>query len=232
MEDWGSCRVSLAAWLLPLRLPRWLLMTPSSWITRLRSSWSLSTAPLTSPRSPWRELASGDSLGKPSLVWKLAWDRLTEGKQVLAGEENATWLLLGVWAGFSVAESELSWSLGYSLSSEDAVPLGAKGWRTLAASSLYVKGADDDCGRGWIKKEGLVKTRGKWWADFSGWAESGDDTDKAEKEDVTSEAVETKIEGRERDLYNIQARVMATIIVSCKHLSGRSQYKPVWILKV
>lgn len=93
LGDWGSCRVSLTAGLLPLRLPRWLLMTPSSWITRLRSSWSRTTALFTSPRRVWMECDS-ESLGEPVLAWKPAWDAM--GKCTLVRVENATRSLLGL----------------------------------------------------------------------------------------------------------------------------------------
>lgn len=53
-----------------------------------------------------------------------------------------------------------------------------------------MKGTEGDCGWGRVQKEGLAKTGVKRLADFSGWAESGDDTDRVEKEDVTSEVVE------------------------------------------
>lgn len=62
-----------------------------------------------------------------------------------------------------------------------------------------MKGTEGDCGWGRVQKEGLAKTGVKRLADFSGWAESGDDTDRVEKEDVTSEVVETRIEQRERE---------------------------------
>lgn len=62
-----------------------------------------------------------------------------------------------------------------------------------------MKGTEGDCGWGRVQKEGLAKTGVKRLADFSGWAESGDDTDRVEKEDVTSEVVETRTERRERE---------------------------------
>lgn len=57
-----------------------------------------------------------------------------------------------------------------------------------------MKGSEGDCGWGRVQKAELVKTGVKRRADFSGWAESGDDIDRVEKEDAASEAVETKIE--------------------------------------
>lgn len=56
-----------------------------------------------------------------------------------------------------------------------------------------MKGSEDDCGWGRVQKEELAITGIKHWADFSGWAESGGDIDRVEKEDATSEVVETKI---------------------------------------
>ena len=51
----------------------------------------------------------------------------------------------------------------------------------------------EDCWWDKVQKEGPAKTGGKGWTDFTGEAESGDDTDKVEKENVPSEAVETKM---------------------------------------
>lgn len=88
--------------------------------------------------------------------------------------------------------------LSVSSSSEDSGPLGAKGCWTLAVFSLTE--AEEDCWWNRVQKEDLTETGGKGWTDFSGEAESGDDTDKVEKEAVPSEAVETKMHKWERKM--------------------------------
>lgn len=95
-----------------------------------------------------------------------------------------------------------------------------------------MKGTEGDCGWGRVQKEGLVKIGVKRLADFSGWAESGDDTDRVEKEDATSEVVETKIEQGERDVYytHTHTRATAATMGLCKQLS--EGLKPVPILRV
>lgn len=57
---------------------------------------------------------------------------------------------------------------------------------------------------------------------MSGEAESGDDIERVEKEDVPSEVVDTKTYKRER-LRNIQTRLLARIILQHQILSERSQ---------
>lgn len=161
----------------------------------LRSSCNLTTAFFTSLRRTLVESFVSGSLGRSLVAWKLEQD--IEVKWSTFWVENATQLLLEIGLVFFLAESELSgrissrlrWS--FSSSSEDSGPLGAKGWWTLAVLSLTEAG--EDCWWDKLQKEGPAKIGGERWTDFFGEAESGDDTDKVEKEDAPLEAVETKM---------------------------------------
>lgn len=147
------------------------------------------------------ELFASVSLGRPSVVWKVEQD--IEVKRSTFWVENSTQLWLEIWPIFFVAESELAErSLGrlrvsFSSSSEDAAPIGPKGQPAPAVLSLSLK-KTEDCWWDKVQNEGPASTGGKTGTDFSGDAESGDDTDKAEKEDVPSEVVDTKMYKGER----------------------------------
>lgn len=178
-------------------LTRRLLMTLSSRITMLRSSCSVTMAVFTSPRRTLVELSASGSLDRPLVAWELEQD--TEVKWSTFWVENATQSLLEIELVFSLAEPEssgrisrrLRWSFAFSSGNNGL--LGAKGWRILAVLSVFLTEAEEDCWRDKVQKEGPARTGGKGWTDFSGEAESGDDTDKVEKENVPSEAVETKM---------------------------------------
>lgn len=79
-------------------------------------------------------------------------------------------------------------------------PPGAKGWWTPAV--LFASALEAGEHRWWdtAHKDGLAKIGGKRGADFSGVAELGDDMDKVEKDDVTSEVVETEMYKGERTI--------------------------------
>lgn len=112
--------------------------------------------------------------------------------------ENSTQLWLEKRLIFFFAGSELAGRspgrlrLSLSSSSEDTAPIGPNGQQALAVLSLSLKKAED-CGWDKVQNEGPASAGGKTGTDFSGDAESGDDTDKAEKEDVPSEVVDTKM---------------------------------------
>lgn len=181
---------------------RWLLMTLSSCITVLRSSCSLTTALFTSPRRTLMELFASGSLGKPLVGWKL--EQGTEGEWSTFWAENSAQLLLEIWLVVFLAESELSGSissrlrLSISSSSENSGTLGTKCCWALAVLSLCWREAEGDCWWDKVQKEDPGKVGDKWWPDFSGGLNSGDDTDKVEKEDVPSEVVGTKMYKWER----------------------------------
>lgn len=112
--------------------------------------------------------------------------------------ENSTQLWLEKRLIFFLAGSELAGRspgrlrLSLSSSSEDTAPIGPNGQQALAVLSLSLKKAED-CEWDKVQNEGPASAGGKTGTDFSGDAESGDDTDKAEKEDVPSEVVDTKM---------------------------------------
>lgn len=163
----------------------------------LRSSCNVTMAFFTSPRRTLVELSASGSLDRSLVAWELEQD--IEVKWSTFWVENATQLLLEIELVFSSAEPELSGRISsrlrcsFSFSLEDNGLLGAKGWWILAVLSIFLTEAEEDCWRDKVQKEGPAKTGGKGWTDFTGEAESGDDTDKVEKENVPSEAAETKM---------------------------------------
>lgn len=163
------------------------------------------------------ELFALGSLGRHLVVCKLEQD--TEVKWSTFWVENSTQLLLEIWLIFFTSELELSGiissrlRLSFSSSSEDTVLLGSKEWWTLAVLCLSLQEAEED--RWWdkVQKEDPAKIEDKRGTGFSREVESGDDTDKVEKEDVPSEVVETKMYKWERKIMQIQMRVEPKIIL-------------------